>query len=806
MRKIFKTYLHKLIPALFLLLSLPLLSGAPQRDSVFSADCELMILWEDTLSSAEASRRLSSLCPDLILTDHLDDFTLCKSNTPEHLSEQLELLNAEASVRVAEQNSSVTLFGSMNETTYFDGQWALHNTGDYTYYINELPVHRTATADIDINLPEAYELISSVPAVRPVTVAIIDTGVDIVHPALTEHIWTNPAELPDNGLDDDGNGYIDDVNGWDFYNNDSTVCHYPSVDSGLTGADPADNDNHGTHCAGIIAASEGVFGVASGIDIRILPLKIHGGERNTGSVSDAIKAIKYAQVAGADICNMSWGTTLYSEALETVMRESDMLFVVAAGNSGNNNNSSPLYPASYTLANMISVANVTQSGTLASDSNYGVSTVDIAAPGQDILSTTVNGEYHYLSGTSMATPVVSGVSALLYAYGEAPYPQNVKEILLQTLKPMDSLIGYVRYPGIPDAFQVVSALDSLANDTVAPTLTATTEYRESALLVALEQEDLGGSGIRTLRYAPGALDVSYFCKGTSGLTVTDSSVSLSKAGTYTFYAADYAGNETAYTYTVQNDVTPPALSASYEENSDGTFTVTVSVSDTESGIKRVRYLEGLHPESSFLAAGQNLHPETSYTFIAEADTVYTIYAADYRSNKTTVSLDVKRIPAEALFLNVLERTLPSGSSIRLIPLVLPFTTTDYISYTVSDETLLYIADDGTLTAMAPGDVSVTVSTSSGLSKQCILHIVEATPVQPTPTPNPEIPTPPVLTPEPAPTGDLGSTEPPAPVTEPSGTPEPIPEITPELTPTPIPDSEPILLPTPMPVPDTSGHE
>lgn len=413
-----------------------------------------------------------------------------------------------------------------------------------------------------------------------------------------------------------------------------------------------------------------------------------------------------------------------------------MLFVVAAGNSGENNNSSPLYPTSYELDNMISVANITQSGALAADSNYGVSSVDIAAPGQDIFSTTVNGEYHYLSGTSMAAPMVSGVSALLYAYGEAPYPQNIKEILLQTLKPMDSLIGYVRYPGIPDAFRILSALDSLANDTIAPTLVATTDYLENTLVVTPQQEDLGGSGVRTLRYAPGSLDVSYFCRGTAGLTVTDSALSLNKAGTYTFYCSDYAGNETVYIYTVQDDITPPVLSASYKENADGTFTVTVSVSDTESGVKRVRYLEGLHPESHFLAAGQNLYQETSYTFLSAADVTYTIYAADYRGNKTTYTLEVRKVPAESLVLNVLERTLPTGNTLRLIPFMLPLTATDYISYDVSDETLLYVAEDGVLTALVPGTVSVTASTSGGLSKQCILHIIEGAPALPEPAPVP----------------------------------------------------------------------
>ncbi len=722
MLKFFKQHLYKLMPALFLSLSFLLLSGTTPRDSVFSAGPELIILWEDSISANLAADRLAKLCPELIISEHSDDFSICRSTSPEQMSEQLLLLNSDDSIRVAEPNHDTILFGSPSEASYFDAQWALHNTGEYMYYVQNIPILRTSVPDIDINLPEAYEALETRPTTGSVTVAIIDTGVDVAHPALTKHIWINSNEIPDNNIDDDANGYVDDICGWDFYHNDNTVCHYTTTALGTSLAAPDDNDNHGTHCAGIIAASEGIYGVAAGIDIRILPLKIHGGEKNTGSISDAIKAIKYAQAVDADICNMSWGTTLYSEALETVMRESDMLFVVAAGNTGSNNNSLPLYPASYVLDNMISVAYVTQSGALASDSNYGLSTVDIAAPGQDIYSTTVGGSYHYLSGTSMAAPVVSGISALLYAYGEAPYPQNIKEILLQTLKPLDSLVGYVRYPGIPDAAQVVNALDSLADDTIPPTLRATTQYNENELCILLEPEDLGGSGLRTIRYAPGNLDVTYFGRGTIGQAVTDSALSLNKAGTYTFYLSDYAGNESTLVYSVEDDTLPPSLSAVYTENIDGTFTVTVTAKDSLSGLKRLRYLEGDHPEFHFLAAGNDLLSDTTTSFLATEGTTYTIYAADYRNNKTTYTFTVTKTPAEQIFLNTLERTIQTGEQFRLVPLVLPFSSTDYVSYTVSDETLLYADTDGTLTALLPGTVSVTVSTSSGCSKTCTLHI------------------------------------------------------------------------------------
>lgn len=703
-----------------------LFSGVMLKSNLSVSGSELIIVWEDSISSTESARRLSALCPGLTLTEHFDNVTICLSDPERSIAPQLALLTAADSVRIAEQSRPVTLCG-IELPSHFDTQWFLHNTGNYTYYINNLPIARTSLADIDINLPEAYEALERLSPDRPVIVAVIDTGVDITHPALADHIWINEGEIPFNGIDDDNNGYIDDVYGWDFYHNDNTVCHYNVSDLGKISALPEDNDNHGTHCAGIIAASKDILGVAAGIDIRILPLKIHGGARASGSVANAIKAIKYAEAAGADICNMSWGTSDYSEALETVMRESDMLFVVAAGNSGNNNNAAPVYPSSFALDNMISVSFVTQYGELAPDSNYGVSTVDFAAPGQDIYSTIVGGGYYYLSGSSMAAPVVSGTAALLYACGDSLYPQNIKEILIQTLKPLDSLTGLVRYPGIPDAAKAIASADLLSSDRIAPTLRPVTLHAEDTLSVQLNPEDLGGSGIRIISYAAGSHDASYFCHGTTGQILTEPVLYLKKAGTYTFFISDYAGNETSLIYTVSDDITPPALSASYYMNEDGTFTVTAHAEDSESGVKRVRYLAGRHTEDAFLSGGSELTPDNSYTFTAGQEEVYTFYAVDYRGNRTVYSLDIKKVPSTQLFLSTMERTLSVGSSCRLAVLLLPLNTTDRLTFSVDNETLLYADVYGTLTALAPGTAEVTVASASGISKTCVFHILPGTP-------------------------------------------------------------------------------
>lgn len=761
---------------------------------------ELIILWENSISSEESARRLSALCPELILTEHFDDVSVCRSPFPEHMSSQLGVLNADPAIRVAEQNYPITPC-SLEAPAYFDTQWALHNDGDYVYYINDLPIARTSLADVDINLPEAYEQLEKLSSDRTVVVAVIDTGVDITHPALSGHLWVNEDEIPFNGIDDDNNGYVDDIYGWDFYHNDNTVCHYSVSDLGTISADPADNDNHGTHCAGIIAASGDILGVAAGIDIRILPLKVHGGAKTSGSVANAVKAVKYAEAAGADICNMSWGTSVYSKALETIMQESDMLFVVAAGNNGSNNNAAPLYPASYDLKNMISVAFVTQYGELASDSNYGVSTVDLAAPGQDIYSTVVGGGYRYLSGSSMATPVVSGTAALLYACGDSLYPQNIKELLIQTMKPLDSLNGFVRYPGIPDAAKALAAADLLVSDRIAPTLRPVTTYFEDTISVELHPEDLGGSGIRVISYAMGTRTASYFCHGTVGQTITEPVLHLKKAGTYTFYISDYAGNETCLVYTVNDDITPPSLSASYVLNEDGTFTVMVHPEDSESGVKRVRYLAGTHSVDKVLSAGKELTSDTSYTFTAEQEGIYTIYAADYRGNKTVFSLDIKKVPARQLFLSTVERTLLVGETYLPVVLMLPLNATDRLTFTVNDETLLHADANGTLTALTPGTAEVTITSTSGISKTCVFHILPKPPAEeekePEPPAVPEAPDVPApsMTPE---TSGISDTPVPSMTPEAPGVSDtPAPSMTPETSGAPFP-------PAPSKVPEETG--
>lgn len=250
----------------------------------------------------------------------------------------------------------------------FNELWGLKNTGQ--------EINKTkGTEGIDIDILNAWEYIRGI---EDVVVAVIDTGIDIAHPDLKDRIWTNTDEVL-NGQDSDGNGYIDDIHGWDFLNGDNTVY------------DMKDGDFHGTHVAGILAASlndMGVVGVAP--EIKIMPLKFLGlneyGE-SVGTLSDVLKAIDYAKERGVKIVNASWGNYEYSEILEDAIANSGMLFFVASGNETINTDLKPSYPASFNLPNIMSIGAINSKGEYTKFSNYGIETVHVAAPGDDILST-----------------------------------------------------------------------------------------------------------------------------------------------------------------------------------------------------------------------------------------------------------------------------------------------------------------------------------------------------------------------------------------------------------------------------------
>lgn len=307
-----------------------------------------------------------------------------------------------------------------------------------------------AVEGMDINIQPAWDLYERIENKRPVIVAVIDTGIDVTHPDLKNSIWVNEDEIPGDGIDNDGNGYVDDVNGWNFLDNSNQLCN-------------GKEDNHGTHGAGTIAAGwsdGGVAGIADNRYVKIMVLKALGGEEGQGSPESVIAAIRYAEANGAQICNLSFGAPNYTDEFDAVMRDSNMLFIVAAGNgeenhAGYNIDKEPLYPASLPYDNIITVANLMFDGRLDRSSNYGPINTDIAAPGSFIVSTIPDNSYAFMTGTSMAAPMVTGAAALLYSARPELSLQDVKNVLLTSAHKLDKLNGRVFCGGMLDVYSAL---------------------------------------------------------------------------------------------------------------------------------------------------------------------------------------------------------------------------------------------------------------------------------------------------------------------------------------------------------------
>ena len=322
---------------------------------------------------------------------------------------------------------------SLPHDPLFPSQWNLLDTGQYS-----------VTTGADIRAKDAWDITTGS---RSVVVAVVDSGLDVTHPDLAANIWTNPGEIAGNGIDDDHNGFVDDVHGWNFVDGTNQLT---------------DVFGHGTHVAGIIGAvgdnGLGVAGVAW--HVSLMGLKFQDA-RGVGSTSTMLAALNYATMMRRDhainvvATNNSWETTAgYSRVVEGVIKsqgDAGILFVAAAGNQGSDNDLTPRYPGGYRLPNVLCVAAAGPSGGLLSMSNYGRTTVDLAAPGGMIQSTFPGGGYGILSGTSMATPHVSGVAALLAAAKPGLTAGEIRAAIVGSVRPVPALAGTSVTGGLLDA-------------------------------------------------------------------------------------------------------------------------------------------------------------------------------------------------------------------------------------------------------------------------------------------------------------------------------------------------------------------
>ncbi|HYH99479.1 S8 family peptidase, partial [Hyalangium sp.] len=295
----------------------------------------------------------------------------------------------------------------------FEELWGLHNTGQ-----------SGGTADTDLNMPEAWELTTGS---DETVIAVIDTGINYLHEDLADNLWVNPGEIPDNDVDDDANGYVDDVHGINT----------------ITGSgDPLDDNKHGSHCAGTIAGrgnnAQGVAGVnwrAKIVACKFLSAAGSGATADAVECMDYLYGLRTRTTHPVDIVasSNSWGGSTFSQPLQDAITrhmQAGILFIAAAGNNSANNDTANNYPSNYPVPNIIAVAAIDRKDTLASFSSYGRRRVHVGAPGVDVLSSVLGQDYALLSGTSMATPHVSGLVGLLKAQDPSRDWRALKNLIL----------------------------------------------------------------------------------------------------------------------------------------------------------------------------------------------------------------------------------------------------------------------------------------------------------------------------------------------------------------------------------------
>ena len=522
---------------------------------------EILILYQDGSCETVTCQDDAALAETLAQLSAREDVALVQPNyayestalsTSDPLLGEQWALDNDGSFQLEEQENRYPVFDDPFEMPSAPWQWIapwwMWSAGGST--AGSIQVQ--AVPGIDIGLAEAWELYDG--GSRDVVVALVDTGIDYTHEDLAGRIWTNVDEIPGNGIDDDGNGYVDDVYGWNFYSDTNDV--YVGTE-----------DAHGTHGAGTIAANAdngtGIAGIVQSDRVKVMAVKALGGSDGSGTTASIIQAIQYAEANGAQICNLSLGSSQNDPALYRTMASSDMLFVVAAGNDGTDLETSPSYPASYDLDNVISVANIRYDGELDPTSSYGAASVDLAAPGSYILSTTPGGTYSYMTGTSMAAPMVSAAAAMVYSAFPNATLADVKDILLASVQKLDSLSDCTATGGMLNlgAAMAYAATASTGRTWAEPDLTA---YADNPPVISLSLSQWLGRRYLTVQvldadgdllkaaYASGTRTAADFQGGDAGNPISldswgTATFRVRTGGTYTFYAVDQAGNETVRT-------------------------------------------------------------------------------------------------------------------------------------------------------------------------------------------------------------------------------------------------------------------
>jgi PKD repeat protein len=590
---------------------------------------ELLIKLRPRISSQAAAVSHATLGSRVVKHFRKAGVQLVKLRAGLATKEALELYNNDPNVEYAEPNYRLHALDLFPNDPFFSTLWGLHNTGQIG-----------GTPDADVDAPEAWQMTTGS---SDVIVAVIDTGVDYNHEDLSANMWVNELERDGSPwVDDDGNGYIDDIYGIDAHNHDT---------------DPMDDEGHGTHCSGTIGAvgNNGIGVVGVNWNVKIMALKFVGTE-GYGWTADAIECLQYAIMMKQNhghnvrIASNSWGGEALSQALYDTIQaagNADILFVATAGNDSVDTDVEPRYPSSYALPSIVAVAATDRNDNLASFSNWGPTSVDVAAPGVDVLSSAPGNSYGYSSGTSMAGPHVSGLAALILSQHPEFSWDQVKWNILLAADPLPSLRGLVLTGGRvnakialtcgPEHLHLLALSPSVQfellqnGQTVVRAMVGTCEGPVSDATVTVDFDNgepgltlydngadpdmVTGDGEYAAFWTPHAL-------GDVTLTITASAlggdpVSKQVAGTVAYLVADFAAEPTngispltvqftdlserneaigSWLWDFGDGGTSTAANPSHAYNTGGSFTVSLGVtgadgSDTETKTDYVQVME-----------------------------------------------------------------------------------------------------------------------------------------------------------------------------------------------------------------------
>ncbi len=621
---------------------------------------------------------------------------------------------------------------------YADGsQWALKNSGTFTSPSSEYKDSNiTAVEGVDLNAEEAWTAINNASETiskndDSVVVAVVDTGIDYTNDEIKNVIWKNSDET-ENGSDSDENGYTDDTIGWNFTN---------------SGNNPYDDNGHGTAIAGVLAAADdntGVVGIASDIDIKLMPVKALDSEGES-TMSTLIQGIVYADNNGADICNCSWGgesgmaDIFNNMIMENVIVQSDMLFVVAAGNESKNIDRLTYTPASFSEDNLITVGSIEWDGSLSWFSNYGTKKVEMCAPGAAIYTTAVGGGYTCEWGTSFSAPYVAGVAALAKAAAGNIDGKGLKELLCNT----DNMKYYVTYAGIPDASKVVNAAleyRQTAGATAEPTHTAAPQpsASSSSEVLATETPKVTETPVETTK-APSITAVPEITDGQSGTTATETPQETSAPDVTETPIPDVMQTPTPQITETPTITESPQVTETPEQQSDTvTKTGNIKISSSKSIYKKykqklnvqisgnvsaVKYAEGKKAASFFkYDDGSYIYVNSKkFTINASKPGWYTVYVKSTAGNEYTKNIfaDVKIVKLSKSKVNI-----SKGAGKKLTAYLQGYKKyagklSGKIYFKSSNKKIITVnKTTGKIKAKAKGKAVITAYTKNGKSAKC----------------------------------------------------------------------------------------